>query len=34
MFDVNDDLADALASNFEEIGTLPILNCVASLKDK
>lgn len=33
MFDVHDDLADACASNFEEIGTLPILNYVATLKD-
>ena len=33
MFDVNDELADALASNFEEIGTLKILNYVQTLKD-
>ena len=33
MFDVHDDLADACANNFEEIGTLPILNYVATLKD-
>ena len=34
MYDVNDELADALANNFEEIGTLEILNYVATLKDK
>jgi hypothetical protein len=33
MFDIHDELADACASNFEEIGTLTILNYVASLKD-
>ena len=34
MFDIHDDLADACASNFEDIGTLPILNYMVSLHDK
>ena len=33
MLDVHDELADAYASNFEEIGTLQILNYVQILKD-
>ena len=33
MFDVHDELADACACNFEENGTLQILNYVQTLKD-
>jgi hypothetical protein len=34
MFNFNQELADACAANFEEIGTLVILNYLASLQDK
>ena len=34
MFDVHDELTDAWACNFEDIGTLSILNYIATLKDQ